>query len=72
MKRTTIKLSDDLDLKLRLEAKRRGSTISEITRDAIAEHLGGARRRLIAARAGRSGQRDVSARIEDILREELR
>ena len=71
MKRTTIKLPDALDLELRLEAKRRGSTISEITRDAIAAHLGGSGRRLMAAKAGRSGLRDVSERIEEILREEF-
>jgi hypothetical protein len=71
MKRTTIKLPDDLDLKLRLEAKRRGSTISEVTREAIAEHLGGSPRRLRGAKAGRSGRSDVSERIEQILRAEL-
>jgi predicted DNA-binding protein len=70
VKRTTIKLPDDLDLKLRLEAKRRGSTISEVTREAITEHLGGSRRRLLAAKAARSGRSDVSERIEEILREE--
>jgi len=72
MKRTTIKLPDELDLRLRREARRRGTTISEVTRQAIVEHLGGARRQLLAAAAGRSGRHDVSERIEEILREELR
>ncbi|HLA15759.1 MAG TPA: CopG family transcriptional regulator [Candidatus Limnocylindrales bacterium] len=71
MKRTTIKLPDELDLKLRHEARRRGTTISEVTRQAILEHLGGGRRQLMAAAAGRSGQSDVSERIEEILRAEL-
>ena len=71
MKRTTIKLPDELDLKLRHEARRRRTTISEVTRQAIAEHLGGAERNLLAAAAGRSGRGDVSERIEEILREEL-
>lgn len=71
MKRTTVKLPDELDLRLRQEARRRRTTISEVTREAIAEHLGGAKRNLLAAAAGRSGRRDVSERIEEILRKEL-
>lgn len=71
MKRTTIKLPDELDVSLRLEARRRGMTISELTREAIEMHLAqSGRRRLLAAGAGRSGRRDVSERIEEILREE--
>lgn len=71
MKRTTVKLPDQVDVRLRLEAKRRGMTISELTRQAIETHLGhGGKRRLLAAGAGRSGQREVAERIEEILREE--
>jgi predicted transcriptional regulator len=71
MKRTTVKLPDDLDALLRHEAARRGVTISEITREAIAGHLGGATRRLGAAGAGRSGRADISERIEEILAAEV-
>jgi predicted transcriptional regulator len=70
MKRTTVKLPDDLDARLRHEAARRRITISELTREAIEVHLGG-RRRLLAAGAGRSGRTDVSERIEEILRAEV-
>ncbi|MHB8469681.1 MAG: ribbon-helix-helix protein, CopG family [Gaiellaceae bacterium] len=72
MKRTTVKLSEETDVRLRLEAKRRGMTISELTRQAIETHLSdrGERRVLLAAAAGRSGENDVSERIEEILREE--
>ena len=44
-------------------------TVSELTREAIATHLGHptGRRRLGAAAAGRSGRSDVSERIEEIL-----
>ena len=71
MRRTTVKLPDDLDARLRHEAQRRGVTIADVTRDALAEHLGsGKRRRLGAAGAGRSGRSDVSARIEEILQAE--
>jgi predicted DNA-binding protein len=72
MKRTTVKLPDEIDARLRHEASRRGSTIAEITREAIEAHLGGGRRRLIAAKAGRSGRRDTARRIEEIIRREAR
>jgi len=73
MRRTTVKLPDELDARLRHEAERRGTTISELTRQAIEAHLGGAgpRRRLLAAGAGRSGRSDVSERIEEILAAEV-
>ena len=73
MKRTTVKLPDDLDTRLRHEAARRESTVAEVTREAIEIHLGGAtRRRLIAAKAGRSGRHDTARRIEEIIRQEAR
>lgn len=73
MKRTTVKLPDDLDARLRHEAERRGTTVSQLTREAIEAHVGGkrGRRRLIAAGAGRSGRSDISERIEEILRSEV-
>lgn len=66
-------LSDDLDARLRHEAQRRGTTIAEITRTALEAHLGasGSRRRLSAAGAGRSGHRDISERIEEIIRSQI-
>jgi hypothetical protein len=70
MKRTTVKLPDDLDARLRHEAERRRMTVSELTRQAIETHLvKGGKRRLGAA--GHSGRNDVSHRIEEILRSEL-
>ncbi len=72
MKRTTVKLSNDLDARLRHEAERRGTTVSELTREAIESHLGAGRRRLMAAKAGRSGRRDTARKIEEILRREAR
>jgi hypothetical protein len=69
MKRTTLKISDALDARLRHEAQLRGITISEVNREALEAHLGepSGRRRLGAAKAGRSGSADVSERIEQIL-----
>ncbi len=73
MKRTTLKLPDALDARLRHEAERRNATISEVSREAIEAYLGesGGRRRLGAAGAGRSGRTDVSERIEEILAAEV-
>jgi predicted transcriptional regulator len=73
MKRTTVKLPDELDARLRHEAARRATTVSELTREAIEQHLGTGkgRRRLMAAGAGRSGRSDISERIEEILRAEV-
>lgn len=70
MKRTTVKLTDEVDTRLRHEAQRRGITISEVTREAIETHLG-ATRALGAAAAGRSGRRDISECIEEILAREV-
>lgn len=73
MRRTTVKLPDDLDARLRHEAERRGTTVSALTREAIEAHLGGrrARRRFLAAGAGASGRGDISERIEEILAGEV-
>ena len=71
MKRTTLKIPDALDARLRHEAERRGTTISEVSREALEAYLlePGEHRRLGAA--GRSGRSDVSERIEEILAAEV-
>lgn len=73
MRRTTVKLPDDLDARLRHEAERRGTTVSNLTREAIEAHLSGGRkrRRLLATGAGASGRSDISERIEEILAAEV-
>jgi predicted transcriptional regulator len=72
MKRTTVKLPEDLDAKLRSEAARRGMTVSELTREAIETYLnGGPRRVLQGAGALRSGIGDASRRIDEIFLEIL-
>ena len=71
MKRTTIKISDELDAKLRHRAEATGCTLSEVTRDALELYLnGGSRRRPLAAGAGNSGRSDIARRIEELLAEE--
>lgn len=72
MKRTTIKLPDDVDMLLRREAARQGATVSAVTRAAIETYLGlRERRRLHAAGVGDSGHSDISQRLEEILQEEI-
>ena len=68
MKRTTVKIPDELDRRLRQEAERRGCTISEITREALAAKLG-VKRPLLEAAFGsfNSGEGDLSVRVEEIL-----
>lgn len=39
MKRTTIMLSENVDLRLRLEARRRGTSVAEVAREAIEKQL---------------------------------
>ncbi|WP_234812083.1 CopG family transcriptional regulator [Mycolicibacter longobardus] len=73
MKRTTVKIPDALDARLRHEAERRNLTISDVSREALEAYLGttGTGRLLKAAAAGRSGRSDVSERIEEILAAEV-
>ncbi|MFM2073408.1 MAG: hypothetical protein RLZZ623_3672 [Actinomycetota bacterium] len=73
MQRTTVKLPDDLDARLRHEAERRGVTVSQLTREAIEALLDApkGRRKLLAAGAGASGHIDISERIEEILASEV-
>ena len=72
MKRTTVKIPDELDARIRQEAERRGVTYSQITREALEHFLGpprrpDGRRVLLAAGAGNSGRNDISEHIEEIL-----
>lgn len=70
MKRTTVKIPDELDDRLRTEARRRGLTISQLTREALESHLGGhAERPFLEAMfgSGGSGEGDVASRVEEIL-----
>ena len=72
MKRTTVKLPEDLDAKLRQEAARRGMTVSELTREAIETHLSGGRRRVLhSAGSFRSATGDLSTRVDEIMGEIL-
>ncbi len=72
MKRTTISLPDDLGILLEREAKKRGASISEIARTALAHYLGltGKKRQVPFAALGKSGSRHTARDMEQILAEE--
>src|SRR5581483_4949086 len=74
MKRTTISQPDELALALEREARRRGESVSALTRQVLAERFGlaGGARRLPIRNLGRSGRSDTSARIEELLAAEWR
>ena len=73
MKRTTVALPDDLAAALAREARRRDLSASEITRDALAKHLGlvaGEPRDVPFAAVGRSGHHTTARAMEDLLAQE--
>jgi Arc/MetJ-type ribon-helix-helix transcriptional regulator len=73
MKRTTISLPDDLARALEREARRRSTSVSEVTRDALAKHFGltpGEPRELPFAALGHSGHQTTARDMEDLLERE--
>jgi hypothetical protein len=70
MKRTTVSLPDDMAKALEREARRRGTSVSAVAREALAERLhlrAGEPRELPFVGLGRSGMRDTARRAEEIL-----
>ena len=74
MKRTTVKIPDDLDAKLRHEAKRLNVTVSQLVREALEMRLGGSRRPYLMAAAGsfRSGEKNLASRVDEIIQEDIK
>ncbi len=66
-----MKPPDELDLELCRHVERDAARTSERKPEAPRQREGSRGRRLLAAAAGRSGRRDVSQRIEEILRDEI-
>jgi hypothetical protein len=66
-------LPDELDERLRFEARRRGVAIAEVVREALEEHLPELppRRNLRFFAIGRSGSSDGSARVDEIVAEAI-
>ena len=73
MKRTTIKISEELDTKLRHIAAQRDSTLSEVIREALELYANGNRppgRPFLFVGAGASSDGNIASRIEELLAEE--
>jgi hypothetical protein len=73
VKRTTIMLPDDVDARLRLEARRRGTSIAEVAREAIELQLPpqpeGA---LSFFGVGEGSPSDASERVDELVVEGVR
>ena len=70
MKRTTITLPEELATAVSREARRRHVSVSEVTREALAAHLGlsgDEPRQLPFAALGASGHRTTARDFEEIL-----
>jgi hypothetical protein len=67
MKRTTVMLPDDVEARLRLEARRRGVPIAEVVREAVEQHLPAAEpgRRLSFFGIEDGGPADASERVDE-------
>jgi hypothetical protein len=74
MKRTTVMLPDELETRLRLEARRRGVAIAEIVREAVELHLPvpEAGQPLSFFAIGEGGPDDASERVDEVVAEALR
>jgi|WetSurMetagenome_2_1015567.scaffolds.fasta_scaffold258098_2 hypothetical protein len=72
MRRTTVFADDEVIGALQAIARRRGVTLSEITREALAAYVTRQQRRrkpLTLTGIGCSGRRDVAERAEELLEE---
>jgi ribbon-helix-helix CopG family protein len=69
MKRTTIMLPDEVDARLRLEARRRGSSIADVAREAIEQQLppAPAEGSLSFFSIGEGSPRDASERVDELV-----
>jgi hypothetical protein len=73
VKRTTIMLPDDVDARLRLEARRRGSSIADVVREAVERQLppGPTEGELSFFSLGDGSPRDASERVEELVAESV-
>ena len=69
MKRTTLYLDHELELRLKQETRRQKRPMAELVRDAIRRYVGEApARQPPGAGAFASGRKDTASRAEDVLR----
>ncbi|MCK4177420.1 ribbon-helix-helix domain-containing protein [Aciditerrimonas ferrireducens] len=69
MKRTTVLLPDDLDARVRLEARRRGVAVADVLREAVAQHVAasGPAGRLGFVAVGDGERADASERVDEFV-----
>jgi predicted transcriptional regulator len=74
MKRTTVMLPDDLMTRLRHESRRRGTSVAEIVREAVEQHVTAPTpgRRLAFFAVGEGGPEDASERVEEYVADAMR
>jgi len=74
MKRTTVMLPDDVEARLRLEARRRGVPIAAVVREAVEHHLPATQpgRALSFVAIGEGGPADASERVDEYVRGAMR
>jgi hypothetical protein len=75
MKRTTVMLPDELDARLRFEARRRGIGIVHVVREALEQHIPGASSEsapLSFFAVGEGGPPDASERVDEYVGKALR
>ena len=73
MKRTTVMFPDEVDARLRGEARRRGDPIAVVVREAVEHHLPAERGRALSFFAvGEGGPADASERIDEYVRKAVR
>lgn len=73
MKRTTIMLPDDLEARVRQEARRRGVPLAEVVREAVELHLPPPKpgRSLSFFAVGEGEPTDASERVDEYVRQVL-
>jgi hypothetical protein len=74
MKRTTVMFPEEVDRRLRLEARRRGVPVAEVVREAVERHLPPAEpgQPLSFFGVGEGGPADASERVDDYVRRAIR
>lgn len=72
MKRTTVILPDEIEARLRREARRRGTSIAEVAREALAAYLPTPPQgRLGFTAISEADAGDLSERVDEIVSEEI-
>lgn len=74
MKRTTVMLADDVEARLRYEARRRGVSLAQIVREAVEREFPAPEpgRPLAFFAVGEGGPADASERVDEFVRRAVR